>query len=429
MTAGSAQLGGGPLPVGRAIAPVELEELARRFALALGAPAFRQKVHDVVHASRYPEHKVELLRALAEDDVQRLVAAEPTTASRATAFRSMLQQVSALETYLPVPAHYARWTGGADVLVAIQERDGAPIVAFDTRGQRRLLSQAAPPETPVIVIHRAETDFRAPPVQAAADCYEPLGGSPAQALTTCNGDGWVPGDLIPGIHLRRSRIFDLREGWPRGEPEIEVLAQFSVNVLDPRGDPEVPGCAWEGAYDPTPVPTRRFGPFDQNSTDWTGSVPLVRADDYSALTTPFPTRGFRFIVVENDNEPCEFRGSQFDAEGVVVAADAGVSVAGGYAAIKKSVINGLKLLKGAYGFFKVVKFAGATLQNSDDMIGHIVPVEELPGASVPPGFTHVIVAPAAGVCTPPTHWGGQWTCTPATQPWVAAGYAELEWRE
>src|SRR5207253_3059031 len=65
----------------------------------------------------------------------------------------------ALELYVPVPAHRAAWHGDGRVLVATALRDHDVPVAFDTAGNRYLLSPDAPPEIPVLALVPVETDF------------------------------------------------------------------------------------------------------------------------------------------------------------------------------------------------------------------------------------------------------------------------------
>src|SRR6185503_15810065 len=79
----------------------------------------------------------------------------------------------ALELYLPVREHRARWAGDAQVLVATAFADGDAPIAFDIRGNRFELDPAKPPTTPVIAIEPVEADFsRAPSNPAGAECTD-----------------------------------------------------------------------------------------------------------------------------------------------------------------------------------------------------------------------------------------------------------------
>ena len=76
-----------------------------------------------------------------------------------TAFREEADDAPALEFYFPVPAHRARWQGDENILVATAWADGDAPVAFDTRGNRLVLSPDTPPDTPVLALEPVETDF------------------------------------------------------------------------------------------------------------------------------------------------------------------------------------------------------------------------------------------------------------------------------
>lgn len=128
------------------------ERLARRFALALRDDGFRATVMRSLQTSSLPEGKVHLQRFL---DGNRSVlrhrlaelASEPQSAVNAD-----LAASPAIEIYLPVPEHRARWRGDKNVLVATAEWDRDAPVAFDPAGRRILLDPDRPPATPVIAL-------------------------------------------------------------------------------------------------------------------------------------------------------------------------------------------------------------------------------------------------------------------------------------
>src|SRR5207248_6623856 len=155
----------GPPPDTRAASPgtAPPEQLARGLALALGDPGFRARVHAQLDGSPYREHKLPFQRFLAGDGGIALAAMARGTGRAASDVARDADRAIPLELYLPVPAHRRAWTGGSDVLVATAIGDHDVPVAFDLRGNRRLLDPEHPPATPVIAVVPVETDFSTKP--------------------------------------------------------------------------------------------------------------------------------------------------------------------------------------------------------------------------------------------------------------------------
>src|SRR6184192_1039924 len=128
------------------------EHLARGLALALADPTFRARVHAELAGSPYREHKLPFQRFLAGNGGIALAAMARGTGRAASDVARDADRAIPLEMYLPVPAHRRAWTGGSDVLVATAIGDHDVPVAFDLRGNRRLLDPEHPPATPVIAV-------------------------------------------------------------------------------------------------------------------------------------------------------------------------------------------------------------------------------------------------------------------------------------
>ena len=83
-----------------------------------------------------------------------------------------------------MPAHRAAWRGDGRVLVATALRDHDVPVAFDTAGNRYLLSSETPPAIPVLALVPVETDFSLTPSPMMC-YYVDCGGG---ACPRCAGD-------------------------------------------------------------------------------------------------------------------------------------------------------------------------------------------------------------------------------------------------
>ena len=113
-----------------------LDRIARHVAVALSDARVRAYVYQQLHASRYREHKVHF-------DSFAFRAGSPFSSALASAaaltpvgLRAQLDSLIDLEFYMPVKEHWARWTGGPDLLVAWAIRDHETPVAYDLRGSR-----------------------------------------------------------------------------------------------------------------------------------------------------------------------------------------------------------------------------------------------------------------------------------------------------
>src|SRR2546426_6318615 len=138
------------------------EKLARAVALALADPEFRAYVKAQLDASSFREHKLPFQRFLAANGSRAAAAVARSAGATPAAMLRAADAAIPLEFYFPVPAHRAAWAGDENLLVATALRDHDAPVAFDARGERRVLSPDEPPATPVLALVPVETDFRAP---------------------------------------------------------------------------------------------------------------------------------------------------------------------------------------------------------------------------------------------------------------------------
>jgi hypothetical protein len=255
-------------------------------------------VRSQLQRSRHREHKLHFGPLLSENN--------PLAAGLSTAgdlgpgsLLALLDSLVDLELYMPVKEHWARWTGGPELIVASAMRDHEIPVAYNLQGSPVLLPSAEqPPPTPTLAIVPTETDFSHPPsepqlgpcplVAAGGTACDPGGGGlPAPqcppTTTACMKFSYIPGDW---------------EGFLMGDPEFEVhsftrpLSSNSASMYR---------CAGEHAPNAASV-------YDQNSASWSGAVELLSDADFQTITT----NQDRLIIQvwEDDKDACVVRKDQ-----------------------------------------------------------------------------------------------------------------------
>lgn len=209
------------IPATESQARERLALITRLVALTLRESTVRAYVLAQLHASPFREHKLHFgpfrLRA-GNPFLARIAALRGVSES---AVGALLDSLVDLEFYMPVKDHWARWTGGPDLIVATALKDHEIPVAYDLDGNPvPLSSSVTPPATPTLAIVPVETDFSVQP--PSAQCYEDCGGGgggggsppPAGVLMTFS---YIPGDY---------------EGFLMGDPEFEVHALARKNSTD-----------------------------------------------------------------------------------------------------------------------------------------------------------------------------------------------------
>jgi hypothetical protein len=337
-------------PTGRARAQ-QLERLARRFARALGDPAFRAEVMRALETSPYPEGKVYFQRALARDGDRGYQVLARTSGDALADITADANEVGTLELYLPVPAHRSAWSGDEQVLVATAERDGEAPVAFDPQGRRQVLDARTPPTTPVLAVVPAEVDFDAPRLRSAT-CYDEACGG---------GTGGYVAPPTPGLYLTRADFVSEFEGWLKGNPEYEI------HIMGPAapGDTKVIAsyqCIGEhagGAY-----------AWDMNSKSWTGSQLLFSNTQMDAFAATYGGQPFSIMVYEDDDGACRIRTDADRAQKLFAAI--GPAVADWTAAIGKKddlLANAPRIVKAAKSAYSVLTALYSFITSADDIIG------------------------------------------------------------
>ena len=251
---------------------------------------------------------------------------------------------------MPVPAHRAAWRGGADVLVATAREDRETPVAFDVRGQRRLLSPDSPPATPVLAVVPVETNFD--------------GGDVALMLPEGGGGGGGGGGDAPpppptGLFMTACHFVQDFEGWLKGSPEYEIHILGQLGASDSLTSYQCSGEHAGGAY-----------VFDQNNLDWTGSVLLFSSAQLAAYKSAHPTQNVRILALEDDDGACQIRldGNRFKTFQSALQS-AYPNLTGG----KDTTTGGLgKAFRRANALQKILRAAYSWITSQDDLIGNAI---------------------------------------------------------
>src|SRR5574341_296974 len=231
-----------------------LSLVTREVAMALRDDQVRRAIYDALHASPYPEHKLQFQALLSGEGRSLLAAmARGSLGSEATVLAT-LDSIADLEFYIPDKEHWRVWAGGPELLVASElDDDGSLPVALDPGGNPVQFESAHNavyklPAVPTLSLVPAETDFSRAPA-AAADVQR-------SAL-----------DAGPGLYMVSSYISQLQESPLRGSPEIEVHA-FPRNGAGNFVDAQ---CA--GEHQATPFQ------FDQQDHSWSGPEVKIIPED------------------------------------------------------------------------------------------------------------------------------------------------------
>jgi hypothetical protein len=329
----------------------QLERLARRFARALGDPAFRAEVKQALDASPYPEGKVYFQRALARDGDRGYQVLARASGEALADVTGDANAVGTLELYLPVPAHRTAWSGDEQVLVATAERDGEAPVAFDLKGRRQVLDARTPPAMPVLAVVPAELDFDAPRLKSAT-CYDESCGG---------GTGGYVTAPTPGLYLTRAEFTETFESWLKGSPEYEIHIMGPSSPSDTKviASYQCIGEHAGGAY-----------AWDMNSKSWAGSQLLFSNTQMDAFAATYGGKPFSIMAYEDDDGACRIRTDSDRAQKLFAAI--GPAVSQWTAAIGKKddlLANAPRIVKAAQAAYSVLTAIYSFLTSADDIIG------------------------------------------------------------
>ena len=349
-------------PLSAALAPgpaaaeqERMQRLARYLARALDDPGFRVSLRAALEQSSFAEHKVYFQGLLTENNRRVLRDIARVTGIRENLIQDDAANTMALEIYLPVPEHRARWKGEPDILVATAITDGDIPVAFDTRGVQHLLDPLRPPDRPVLSLVPVETDFsrRGP---AGATCTPetcpPSGGGGGGG----GGGGSTP--QAPGLYLDYVHVTQSFESWLKGNPEFEMHVLGQLGLTDSLKDYQ---CAGEQAGGPYS--------YDQNKLDWTGNVLLFSQAQLDTYRAQHPGQSLRVFMVEDDDTACDIRNGNNTLESILAVVDAAYS---GYTGGKDSTAGTLKFFQKARALQKLLQRLVHLINTNDELVGNAV---------------------------------------------------------
>jgi len=292
------------------------DRLAQRFARAMRSPAFRAWVRAQLDGSPYREHKLPFRSLLTAESGRARAALARASGDAERAVDDDVAAATALEFYMPVAAHRAAWAGDDNVLVATALADSEAPVAFDVEGHRHVLDPRRPPTTPVLALVPVETDFTAPRSRVQA-CLEPESCGSGSGGGTGGGTGDTGGAGGGGATTNAGHLFltaahfgQTYESWLKGDPEFEVHILGQLGQSDSLTDYQ---CAGEHAGGPYA--------YDQNGTDWTGSVLLFSRAQFDAYAAAHPGQGVRILFLEDDDTACRIKMDRGRFAALVTQAD------------------------------------------------------------------------------------------------------------
>jgi hypothetical protein len=341
------------LPAAREDPSPARERLARRVALALRDERFRAQLKQDLDRSPVREGKLHFQRYLASAQGRATSEIARVTGEAGEAITLDASRASALELYLPVPAHRAQWTGDENILVATTDDERRPPVAFSPKGERFVLSPTTPPAVPVLALVPTETDFDRPGRQAGF-LGEGGGGSTSPA----------------GLYMTNSHLVETFESWVKGAPEIEVHMLGQAGRSDSLSTYACAGGAAAGYYY-----------FDQNSRDWSGNVLLISQTQLNNYKVNHPDQNLRVFLVEDDDAPCQIKVDPARFATLVKAVESAYpKLTGG-----KDGTSGIqRIWQRANAIQQILKALASFIKTNDELIGNGVE-SAVVGVSYPNG--------------------------------------------
>jgi hypothetical protein len=397
------------------------ETLARGLALALGDASVRQEVKQALAASEIKEGKLHFTSFMQGRGGNIAAAAARRGGPDAAAFTTAIAAVRDLEFYMPVDGHRATWSGGADVLVAVQVIEEEAPVAFTSAGERRVLSLETPPAEPVLVLVTSEAVFGRQVAlnergQRALGCTVPATETLGAAMQRCTAAGEIgtsaPGSskaqlgggvkpnlqlnddpYFKGMYLTFARILDLEEPWSRGDPEVELHAIAKRSAAD--GAAKQFQCSGEHAVNAAFQPGNREQRYvyDQNNAFWGSETNTTTGGVLALNPTQLDTAqaavydGANYAIWEDDDDPCRLK--QKDTDDYFKNAVTGTaSVVQGLVSIFVTETPNYGTAAGHFG--SALNDLYELFRGGDDYIGLLVEKEHTVYANDYPYNTHII---------------------------------------
>lgn len=332
-----------------------MERLARRVALAMRDPEFRAYVRGALEHSPFRERKLPFSRFVSADHDRAGAALARADGNDRRAVGADLEGAGALEFYMPVADHRARWDGGEEVLVATAIADHERPVAYDLHGRRVLLDADRPPVTPVLAVVPAEMDFDRAEGVTALPCGQEC---PTDPGTPPNPPPPQPPTGVSAIPPLRMTYFSVNkdfEGWLKGDPEYEIHVMGPVSAQDTTKYRTLYCIGEHGdKY------------WDTDASSWNGDVILMTGQEMEAFHAAFPLNNVSILAIEDDDTACEIK---VDQDRFTAMVQAGERLYGDYKGARDSTGTFGKTLVAAKSGYDFLKAVANFFKTNDDTIG------------------------------------------------------------
>ncbi|HEX7025416.1 MAG TPA: hypothetical protein VF187_11415, partial [Gemmatimonadales bacterium] len=179
------------------------------------------------------------------------------------------------------------------------------------------------------------------------------------------------GSTSPGLYMTYAKLNSTFESWLKGDPELEV------HVLGQDGTSKSMRsyqCAGAGAG----VPYE----YDQNDTQWSGSVMLFSRAQLDSYQAEHPTQALRVFLVEDDDGTCAIK---TDSARVTNMFQQLIALYGDLTGGKKVELISVTTFTRASSLLNLFKSIWSFLTSADDIVGtaieDVVAQEYFPGAN------------------------------------------------
>jgi hypothetical protein len=215
----------------------------------------------------------------------------------------------------------------------------------------------------VIALVPVETDFDTQPQRA--ECLICDGGGGGD-----DGGGAVRSPPAPGLYMTRAHFRKDFESWFKGRAEFEAHILGQKGATDSLTSYQ---CAGQRASSPYY--------FNQDGTDWSGSVLLFSATQIASYNAAHPNQNFRVFFVEDDDTPCTIKTDRNLLGDLFTALDAAYDnlTAGN---------DSTGSFRRAAALQKLFVAVASLIQTNDDVVGNAV--EDAVVGSTYPGFNWVV---------------------------------------
>lgn len=201
-----------------------LPAFAKKLALAIADANLRTTVMQATTQSGSDE-KIASLKSLLQMNVAAKSFAAAISVSGEFVNAINTHQLG-IDVYFPVDGHRQKMVENPQQDFLVTYYDGyqddqveRQFPAWNRSGNKIMLTTAAPPETPVLVITQCEHNGKHEATAAALPCGDPDCGGGGGG----GGGGSNPVAILRVIHFR---LMDDREPWTAGDPEIYVKAGY-----------------------------------------------------------------------------------------------------------------------------------------------------------------------------------------------------------